>query len=477
VRRVLQNQLTIGVLAATILSVSMVLRAADKPVPAAHAGPSTETERLDMEMVRRHGNFGYSDEEIRKYFDYPQVFEYDATGLAPDRIKAPPAAGIHPRVLFHPDDLPALRRKLSESKPGKLQMDGIRAMLTKDLTGPGARFGPLYDAAIRGQGKPEMLEVEVSCAIIYEALNVSMFDAGDMYESMGKNFLLAENLIPVADRGTNLLALKKVRTQVGGYYLHAMDPWGGHFTFYDSLGGRGNTTPMFDLGVMKHLFPNDPGIDFVYRNTVGEGYDIFRQPVRFGHPFHVADGLVQAIFAEEYAPKTWDQARADATAGKPLTFFSDGTGNLITRTTWEPDAVQLHFLTRSVTGGHQYADRTSFSLYGLGRYWAIYKPLRQVEEHYQPKNRSVVLIDGEGPGMTMGRCVAMADEPQATFIVADAKTPWEWDSGGNNRFPKGGERITAAANDFRLHRSELPWMNMPFSDLPYWQTSMKGSEQ
>ena len=49
-----------------------------------------------------------------------------------------------------------------------------------------------------------------------------------------------------------------------------MDPWGGHFTFYDSLGGRGNTTPMFDLGVMKHLFPNDPAIDFVYRNTVGE---------------------------------------------------------------------------------------------------------------------------------------------------------------------------------------------------------------
>ena len=199
--------------------------------------------------------------------------------------------------------------------------------------------------------------------------------------------------------------------------------------------------------------------------------------MRFGHPFHVADGLVQAIFAEEYAPKTWDQARADATAGKPLTFFSDGTGNLITRTTWEPDAVQLHFLTRSVTGGHQYADRTSFSLYGLGRYWAIYKPLRQVEEHYQPKNRSVVLIDGEGPGMTMGRCVAMADEPQATFIVADAKTPWEWDSGGNNRFPKGGERITASANDFRLRPSDLPWMNMPFSDLPYWQTSMKGSEQ
>ena len=59
---------------------------------------------------------------------------------------------------------------------------------------------------------------------------------------------------------------------------------------------------------MKHLFPDDPAIDFVYRNTVGEGYEAFKEPVRFGHPFHVSDALVQAIFAEEYAPRTWDQA-------------------------------------------------------------------------------------------------------------------------------------------------------------------------
>ena len=618
------------VLAACLCRTPQSAVAADPAPP--RAGVYSVTERLDMEMVKRHANFGYTDEEIRKYFDYPQVFDFDADGLAAERLKAPPAPGAHPRVFFRADDLPALRRKLARTKPGKLQMDGIRTMLRKDLTGADAKFAALYDAAVRGDKKSEILDVRVACPIVYECfrclidddeaggkkaaaalttlaeldaaaldeafaqsdkkaaaaspadaakaavkpplrdfqetsgltqngllalgydfaypwltadqrdavrrtlakasagmsilcaeglpafpantsnwipmhmrliliccaiegeegsdpqtyrrcvagykryLSVGLFPAGDTYESMGKNFLCAENLIPVANRGNNLLALKRVRAQIGGYYLHAMDPWGGHFTFYDSLGGRGNTTPMFDVLVVKHLFPKDPAIDFVYRNTVGEDYESFARPVAFGHPFFLMTGLVQAIFAEEYAPKSWDQARADAAAGKPLTFFSEGTGNLITRDAWDKDAVQLHFLTRCVSGGHQYADRTHFSLHALGRYWAIYKPLRQQEEHYQPKNRSVILIDGQGPGMAMARCAALDDAAGATFIAADAKPAYEWNTGGNDRFPKGGQRVPFVANDFRLHKSDLPWMDLPWSDLPNWQTSSKGSE-
>ena len=595
-------------------------------------GPYTRTESLDLDMLRRNRNFGYSDEEITKYFNHPQTFEYDTTGLAAGRLEAPPAPGVHPRIWFTSADLPALRKKLAESKPAKMRMDGIRAKLRKDLTGPSATFAALYDAAARGEGGPDLLKVEVACPIIYETfrclidndeagakkaaaavatlaklegaeldkafaatdarrakltpeqaakeairaplrdyqetmgltqncllgfaydfaypwmtaqqrdtvratiakstanmtllcaeglpafpantsnwipmhmriipsimaiegepgydpatlrravagyeryLTAGFFPAGDMYESMGKNFLCMENMIPVANRGNVLPALKNVRTQIGGYYLHAMNPWGGHFTFYDSLGGRGNTTPMFDALVEKHLFPDDPAIDFVYRNTVGENYEAFNENVRFSHPFHLVDPLVQAVFAEEFLPRTWDQALAAATIGKGLTFFSEGTGNLITRTAWDKDALQFHFLTRCVSGGHQYADRTSFSLYADGRYWAIYKPLRQVEEHYEPRNRSVILVDGKGPGLAMTRCAAMQDDPNATFICADAKTAYDWTTGGNNRFPKGGQRVPFTANDFRLQKSTLPWMNLPWSDLPNWQTSFKGSE-
>ena len=601
--------------------------------PGADANHRTAIRFLDPDLLKRHQNFGYSEEEIKNYFNYPQRFEYDTTGMDTALIKPPPAAGVHPRVLFYAEDLPALRKKLSDTKPGKAQMDGIRKAMRDLITGPNAKYGKMYEDAINGIGAPAMIGVEPACAIEYEAfrclidndeagakkdaaalatlatqesaaldedfaiedkhdphkssanvnlapgykpfrdyqrtktitqagmlglaydfiynwmteaqrdtvratiakgsanmtaigdeglpafpattsnwipmhmrlilltlsiegepgydpttiercaagyrnyLTAGFFPAGEMYESMGKNFICTENLVPIANRGDNLLALEQLRTQVDNYYLAAMDPWGGAFTFYDSLGGRGNTTPMFDVMVLKHYFPSDPAIDFVYRNTVGENYKTFGGNVHFGHPFHLNDGVIQAIFGETYdETKTWDQAQAAATAGKPLTYFCVDTGNMITRSEWSKDALDLQFLTRCVGGGHQYCDRTAFSLYGLGRYWSIYKPLRQVEEHYAPKNRSVILIDGKGPGMATSRCVDMQDNQQATFIAADAKTAYNYTTGGNNRFPKGGIRVPFAPNDFRLEKSVKPWMNLPWSDLPNWQTSMKGSE-
>ena len=104
-----------------------------------------------------------------KYFNYPQVFEYDATGLAPGTIKAPPAPGVHPRVLFHPEDLPALRRRLDETKPGKMQMDGIRAMLTRKTSpAPAPGSAPCTQRRRMGRPTPALLDVECSAAINYE---------------------------------------------------------------------------------------------------------------------------------------------------------------------------------------------------------------------------------------------------------------------------------------------------------------------
>ena len=102
-------------------------------------------EPLDGEMLKQHSNFGYSPEEIEKYFAAPRVLEFYDAGLARDRIQAPPAPGIHPRVLFGPDGLPALRKRLTAIKPAKMQMDGIRAMLQR------AR-GNLFDLSTTGKG-------------------------------------------------------------------------------------------------------------------------------------------------------------------------------------------------------------------------------------------------------------------------------------------------------------------------------------
>ena len=77
---------------ATLAVGAAILRSSAFTFAAESVGPArtdaySVTERLDMAMVKRNDSFGYTDEEIRKYFDYPQVFNYDATGIAADRIK------------------------------------------------------------------------------------------------------------------------------------------------------------------------------------------------------------------------------------------------------------------------------------------------------------------------------------------------------------------------------------------------------
>ena len=606
-----------------------------KLVPGVDADHFTAVRQLDPALLKRHQNFGYTEAEMRKYFNAPQEFEYDTSGMSKGLIKPPPTPGVHPRVLFYPEEVPALRKKLTESRPGKMAMNGIRKALTGLIAGPNAKYAAMYADAVQGKATPGLTGVEPACAIEYEAfrclidddeagakrsaaalatlaeaeaaeldadfvredaaeakkaspananlapgerpyrdyqrtktitqagmlglaydfiynwmtpaqrdtvratiakgsanmtaigdeglpafpattsnwipmhmrlilltlaiegeagydpttiercaagyrnyLSAGFFPGGEMFESMGKNFICTENLVPIANRGDNLLALKRLRVQTDDYYLASMDPWGGHFTFYDSLGGRGNTTPMFDVMVLKHYFPKDAALDFVYRNTIGENYEGIGTNVHFGHAFHLNDGVVQAIFAEEYdASKSWEEAQKSATAGKPLTYFSADTGNHITRSAWDKGALQLFFLTRSVAGGRVYCDRTHFSIHAQGRYWAIYKPLRQVEEHYAPKNRSVILVDENGPGMAMAKCLDMQDKPEATFVAADAGPSYAYTSGGNNRFPNNSVPVPFSGNDFRFLKSGKPWMDAPWSDLPNWQTSLKGSEQ
>jgi hypothetical protein len=78
---------------------------------------------------------GYTAEEIAKYF--PPIEKWPITpkpgklaaGFAADRFKAPPKPGIHPRVYFGPDEIPAIRKRLKETHVGRLQYLAIRGRL------------------------------------------------------------------------------------------------------------------------------------------------------------------------------------------------------------------------------------------------------------------------------------------------------------------------------------------------------------
>ena len=81
---------------------------------------------------------GYSVEEIGKCF--PAIERWGGLGVEPepgklaesfarDRFRPPPKPGVHPRVYFNPEDLPEIRRRLRETRVGRLAMAGIRGRL------------------------------------------------------------------------------------------------------------------------------------------------------------------------------------------------------------------------------------------------------------------------------------------------------------------------------------------------------------
>ncbi len=578
---------------------------------------------IDHEMIKRHKNFGYTDAELQKWFGAPVTITLDETGMQRSFIRPPPAPGVHPRVIFNPDDLPEIRERLAKTAAGKAVMGDIRAHLSATLTGLKAECRADYDKLIAGdQGAAVWTNGNIPYCLMYEAFRclvdddqeggrrvaaavttlaqmdevklaeniakekakgakgapddwrvvgqgpthegtlgldydfayvwmtaeqratvrqtiahasagmtnigcetlralhsgtsnwiswsarliflaaaiegepggdpetyrrcadaqtnfiASMFATGEAYEGWGKNFMFMEHLIIMAKRGREVIASAAIRAAYNDCFVASMNPWGDAFTFCDSLGGTGNKISRnADVMIYHALFPKDVSGDFMYRNQLGGDYaNITGGRVNTHHPFAVMDSLCCAIFATDFTPgATWDSEFAQVTRGRPLTYFSQDTCNLVTRSAWDKDALYLDYLTRAIPGGHVYCDRSHFSLYGLGRYWSIYRVMRQVHEQYLPANRSVLLADGEGPSIAEGRCVQMTDRPLATVIATDLGIAWNWQSKGFAKPPTGVATgaLPYTFNDFRLQPSPIAWMGMPLGDLPNWYTSEK----
>jgi hypothetical protein len=79
-----------------------------------------------------------------------QVTMRDDLGFAADRLFHVPAAGIHPRILFGPDDLPRIRQQLSDTAMGRAIMTTIRGNLARGIDKPGTYENKCFIALVRG---------------------------------------------------------------------------------------------------------------------------------------------------------------------------------------------------------------------------------------------------------------------------------------------------------------------------------------
>jgi hypothetical protein len=289
----------------------------------------------------------------------------------------------------------------------------------------------------------------------------SFFDSGAAYEAEGK-LLLGLDAAVAMDRVGKKYGLEPLthhplpRAWYSKFSALAMLPTRDRFAVFDILGtmGGGFTTPQ-DLVVAHYLYPNDKTVDFVYRALVGDDYKTL--PSSLHSLSHQA--LTSAIFATAYTPEI-----APEKLNVPLTFFCGQRALMMTRSSWDRDAIMLTMHVRGASGGHPYPDRNGIMLSAMGRTWVTI-PNKDIGSWAM----DTVLIDGAGQNPTTpARVVDFTDGPLASFLTGDAKYCWDWVWKTVTKNLQGGEihRDDVLSNNVETGRGwEL--VNQTFNDFAW----------
>lgn len=311
-------------------------------------------------------------------------------------------------------------------------------------------------------------------------LTYGWFQSGATFEGEGKNQVGMDGVLLFAARQRdygfeNLAGHPYLRAYARRFLPHSVNPMLSGFHKYDLLGGSrassGGFAPMDNLG-FKFMFPDDPVVDWVYRQAVGENYD--NVPDRPDGYFNAL--LFYAIYATDFDSANNDPAKL----GLGNTFFCGERSLLMTRSGWDREAAMLNLHTRGANGGHPFADRNALMVAGAGRVWS---PNGYASFH--TTENSVVVIDGQKQNRVVpGRMVGFADSPEATFAVGDAKYAWDWTwrrlekrggfytlddvRGGRVEIPAGFEPVRHTTNDFAFTRLPFAYLDRPIFEYPHW---------
>jgi hypothetical protein len=305
------------------------------------------------------------------------------------------------------------------------------------------------------------------------------FPGGTCFEAFGKNQIGGEIIYPMARRGDFLAAHPHILACVRDYLPHAIVPWGGAYVAYDRWGGI-KPLNQNDILPMKALFPEDRHIDWVYRNTVLPDYSW-----KEGDLLRVEGYHNNALFAILWGTDYIDENDAPAELMDSESFVDGQRGLVITRSDWSTDALYLHHHVRGQSGGHVFADRSSFMLAGRGRIWAPNPDIG-----YQTQQNSVVMIDGlQLANRAPARLTDYRRSELATFSTADLRDTVNYDyrrlyaligntgrisiedalAGRHPELPEGWEPEMTCFNDYALTvDSKTPVYSMPRFARPDW---------
>ncbi len=258
---------------------------------------------------------------------------------------------------------------------------------------------------------------------------------GCSFEGMGKCQLNAAHYVALARRGNWLICHPHVRRAIDSFYPAIMQPDGYKVTVHSGWGGSGNPLRLGDVLPLKWLAPDDPVVDFVYRNAVLDDYSRIEP--------------LDLVFAVDWTgPADWREHAAAAQA--PVNYLDAGRAMLCARSSWDRSAAWLQFICDQQRTAHMQMEIGSFLLTSHGRPWAQF--IRANDSVGASSYHNVLLIDGvEQEGL--GRMVAVGQSDGACFATADWAPAY-------NRFVTDRDR-SPTLNDFR----PLTPIKAPYADM------------
>jgi hypothetical protein len=311
-------------------------------------------------------------------------------------------------------------------------------------------------------------------------LTYGWFQSGATFEGEAKNQLGMDGVLLFASREKaygfeNLCGHPYLQAYARKFLPKSINPMLTGFHKYDLLGGSrtgsGGFTPCDFIG-LKYMFPDDKAIDWIYHKSIGDNYE--GVPDR---PDGYFNGLLFfAVFATDYDPANNEVAALNL----GNTFFCGERSLLMTRSSWEKDALMLNMHTRGANGGHPFSDRNAIMVAGAGRIWSP-----NGYANFRTPENSVVCIDGKSQNEGVpGHMVDFEDTPAATFATGDASYAWDWTwkrldknrgfytladiRSGKVEIPAGWEPVKETVNDFAFTKLPFEYLNRPMFECAHW---------
>lgn len=288
-------------------------------------------------------------------------------------------------------------------------------------------------------------------------------ESGAHYEGMGKSSINSTQMSVLSrmqPKGKKTISNKSLYNNVAKFHFHIGVPWSNKLVMYDQMNGGNAGLPVSAINAMHYAYPDDPVMNY-FKHCIDDGAKSYTsiKPRTFAQE----SWILSAIYIQDWkGPKDLQEHRKYAAekAGEPLGYFSDFRGQMVSRSSWEPDALQLNYVARVIKGGHHAPVKGYFVINGLGRQWFEF---RSRDNHHSRVN-SCVTVDGDGQDITVARSLSYSGAAMTNGALFDVLSSEL--TGGyrhiDNKWP--------TLNYTRLTPDPRPWFDMPKQYLVHWYT-------